>query len=144
MLWALHLAKVYANVHVMATTVSTPCKKTYWKWAWFFIEELGDLEGKVVSTSYFFYDCCQFLLLILLAVPFTVDPMGEQAHKWQWQHLFGFRQLCWLQIPTSQDSQSRPAGGDDAKQSTVHPQMEGIRSLAWNCSVSIVEWHCVD
>jgi hypothetical protein len=29
MLWALHLAKVYANVHVMATTVSTPCKKTY-------------------------------------------------------------------------------------------------------------------
>jgi hypothetical protein len=52
LLWGLHLAKVYANEHVMAMTVGAPCKKTYRKWAWFFIEELGYLEGEVVSTSY--------------------------------------------------------------------------------------------
>ena len=49
LLWALHLAKVYASESVLSSNVGSPDEKTYRKWAWLFLDRLASLSFHVVS-----------------------------------------------------------------------------------------------
>jgi hypothetical protein len=49
LLWALHLAKVYASQAVISSNVGAPDEKTYRKWAWLFLDGLVSLTFDVVS-----------------------------------------------------------------------------------------------
>ncbi len=77
LLWALHLVKVYSSEHVLSSSVGAT-EKNYRKWAWFFIQELAYLEPEVVSIYLIIQQYC---LILLMCVPFTVDSLGEQAHR---------------------------------------------------------------
>ena len=77
LLWALHLVKVYSSEHVLSSSVGAT-EKNYRKWTWFFIQELAYLEPEVVSIYLIIQQYC---LILLMCVPFTVDSLGEQAHR---------------------------------------------------------------
>lgn len=49
LLWALHLAKVYASETVLSSNVGCIDEKSYRKWAWLFLDALASLASHVVS-----------------------------------------------------------------------------------------------
>ena len=87
-LWALLLLKSYDTENNMAGTCHCD-EKTFRKWAWFFILELSDRSGEVVSTKIQLTDDIYnhlslshsffilFLLFIYFSFFFKQDHMGE-------------------------------------------------------------------
>ena len=47
-LYALVFLKVYATEEVLTSIVGWPTKKTFRKWAWFFIDKIGNLKDEVI------------------------------------------------------------------------------------------------
>ncbi len=55
LLWCLMLLKRYKTENVLCSSSGGEDKKTFWKWAWLFVEELSLLEPDVVSSCGIFH-----------------------------------------------------------------------------------------